>query len=104
MSLFVPSKKLQTPKDQSADFVELFFDLVFVFAITRITAITAHHLDFLHVAQSFIIFWMIWWAWTLLTYGLNSADTRYAEVRMTVLLGTAIAFLMATSTETRFHP
>ena len=35
--------------DKSADFVELFFDLVFVFAITKITHLTAKHLDIAHV-------------------------------------------------------
>ncbi len=42
---------LVSPEGQSADFVELFFDLIFVFAITQITHLTGHKLD---LSQVFI--------------------------------------------------
>ena len=34
-----------SPEDQGATFVELFFDLVFVFAITQVTHYAALHLE-----------------------------------------------------------
>ena len=95
--LFSPFHKLVSPHEQTADFVELFFDLVFVYAITQITAIMAHHLDVKHVVQSLIILWLIWWAWTLITASLNAANTRIAEVRVIALLATGVAFVMASS-------
>jgi low temperature requirement protein LtrA len=61
------TKNLESSHEQGADFVELFFDLVFVYAITRITAVTAHHLDLEHVLQSVLVFWLIWWGWTQFT-------------------------------------
>ena len=100
--LFFPSKNLVSPANQSADFVELFFDLVFVYAITRITSLTAHHLDAVNVLKSLLIFWIIWWAWTQFTWALNAANTRIVEVRMIVLIATGVAFVMASSTDLAF--
>ncbi len=37
--------RLHAPPEQPVTFVELFFDLVFVFAVTQVTVLTAHHLD-----------------------------------------------------------
>ena len=88
--------------DASADFVELFFDLVFVFAITQVTHMTAHHLDIGGVLRSLLVFWMIWWAWTMINFSLNIADTRRAEVRVGTLMMTGVAFVMAVSTAGAF--
>lgn len=101
-NIFLRSKNLVSPFEQSADFVELFFDLVFVYAITRITSLTAHHLETEHVLQSLLIFWLIWWAWTQFTWALNAANTRIAEVRLIVLFATGVAFVMASSTDFAF--
>ncbi len=75
------------PDDQSADFVELFFDLVFVFAITQVTFLTAHHLNLQGILRSLLIFWLIWGAWTQFTWTANSIDLRS--------VGTRIAFFIA---------
>lgn len=97
------TQKSYAPDDaQGADFVELFFDLVFVFAITRITHLTAEHLSVSQVLQSALIFWLIWWGWTQFTWALNAADTRNPEVRMVTLIATAVAFVMATATDQVF--
>jgi len=100
--MFLNNKKLATPDSQGADFVELFFDLVFVYAITRITGLTAHHFDVKHVLQSVLVFWLIWWGWTQFTWALNAANTKLAEVRLTVLIGTGIAFVLASSVDEAF--
>jgi low temperature requirement protein LtrA len=90
-------KNLSSPDEQGADFVELFFDLVFVYAITRITAYTAHHLDASHIPIAVLTFWLIWWGWTQFTWTLNAAHTKLAHVRLLVLLATGVAFVMASS-------
>lgn len=102
INILSPRKKLLSPNEQGADFVELFFDLVFVYAITRITSLTAHDLDMTHVLQSALVFWLIWWAWTQFTWSLNVANTKIAEVRLYVLIATVVAFLMATQVDQAF--
>lgn len=87
---------------QSVTFVELFFDLVFVFAVTQVTVLTAHHLDPAGVLRSLLLFWLIWWAWTQFTWTLNPADTTHAGVRVVTLVATAFAFVMATAVPDAF--
>jgi low temperature requirement protein LtrA len=90
-------KRLHAPFPQSVTFVELFFDLVFVFAVTQVTALVAHDLTIGGVARSLVVFWLIWWAWTQFTWTLNPADTTHPLVRIVTLGATAAAFVMAAS-------
>jgi len=96
------SRSLHAPEGQSVGFVELFFDLVFVFAVTQVTSLTAEHLDLPHLGRAVLIFWLIWWAWTQFTWTLNPADTRHVVVQVVTLLATAAAFLMASSVSLAF--
>lgn len=96
------NKNLASPIDQGVDFIELFFDLIFVYAITRITFLTAHHLDVTHVLQGVLVFWLVWWGWTQFTWALNAANTKFAKVRVMVLIATGVAFFMASSIKFAF--
>jgi low temperature requirement protein LtrA len=80
---------------QGATFVELFFDLVFVFAVTQVTAAVRHDLTGAGLVRAVVVFWLIWWAWTQFTWTLNAADTERSGIRFLTLGATAIAFLMA---------
>jgi low temperature requirement protein LtrA len=105
LTFFTPVRRqLHAPEDQAVTFVELFFDLVFVFAITEITKLTASHLTWNGVARSLLLFWLIWWAWTQFTWTLNPADTTRDSVRIVTLVATGIAFVMATSVGRAFGP
>ena len=94
--------RLHAPEAQSVAFVELFFDLVFVFAVTQVTALTAHNLTPDGVLRSLVLFWLIWWAWTQFTWTLNPADTTHVVVRVITLAATAAAFVMATTVSQAF--
>ena len=98
-----PLSIIGKPQDQSADFVELFFDLVFVFAITQVTHLTAHHLDMQGVLRSLLIFWLVWWAWSQFTWSLNLADTSTRDIRAGTLVSTAVAFVLAVSVDLAFE-
>ncbi len=89
--------RLHAPDAQPVTFVELFFDLVFVFAVTQVTVLAAEHLDAGGVGRSIVIFWLIWWAWTQFTWTLSPADTQHTVVRALTLGATASAFVMAAS-------
>ena len=49
------------PEDQSVTFVELFFDLVFVFSVTQVASLLHHHLDWTGLGQAVLVFWLVWW-------------------------------------------
>lgn len=87
---------------QGVAFVELFFDLVFVFAVTQLTAQTAHDLTPTGVLRAILVGWLIWWAWTQFTWTLNPADTTHDRVRVVTLCATAAAFVMAASVPRAF--
>ena len=87
---------------QPVAFVELFFDLVFVFAVTQITALTAQDLTPDGILRSILLGWLIWWAWTQFTWTLNPADTTHPIVRVTTLAATAVALVMASSVQRAF--
>jgi low temperature requirement protein LtrA len=83
-----------SPDDQKVTFVELFFDLVFVFCVTQIVALLHGHVDLKSAASALLVFWLVWWAWTQFTWALNAANTDHPRVQAVTLLATAVAFFM----------
>jgi low temperature requirement protein LtrA len=96
-------RQISAADGQAVTFVELFFDLVFVFALTEITGFVSQNLDVEGAVQTALIFWLIWWAWTQWSWALNAADTEHSAIRVGTLLATAIAFLMAVSVAEAFE-
>ncbi len=84
-----------SPDDQRVTFVELFFDLVFVFCVTQIVQRLHGHVDLASAGAALLVFWLIWWAWTQFTWALNAANTDHPRVQLVTLLATATAFFMA---------
>ena len=93
--LFSTKQPFVTLEEQSVAFVELFFDLVFVFSVTQIVGILHHGFTRESVGQSTLIFWLVWWAWTQFTWALNAADTTHPWIKLATLAATAVAFFMA---------
>jgi low temperature requirement protein LtrA len=96
-------RPLHATEPQSAAFVELFFDLVFVFAVTQLTALTARNLTPDGLFRSLLLFWLIWWAWTQFTWTLNPADTTHGLGRVITLAATIASFAMAASVPRAFE-
>ena len=84
-----------SPHDQRVTFVELFFDLVFVFCVTQVVTLLHGHLDAKSAGSALLVFWLVWWAWTQFTWALNAANTDHPRVQLTTLLATAIAYFLA---------
>jgi low temperature requirement protein LtrA len=93
---------MRATRPQGVTFVELFFDLVFVFAVTQITAAAAADLTPSGVLRAILVGWLVWWAWTQFTWTLNPADTTHQAVRVLTLIATAAAFVMAASVPRAF--
>ena len=53
-----------TTEDQSATFIELFFDLVFVYAVTQTVSLLHEDLSWAGLWHAVVVFWLVWWAWT----------------------------------------
>ena len=66
---------------------ELFFDLVFVFALTGVTGSLAHDTTWEHFGQALLIFAVLWWAWGSYAWLTNAMATDEVVSRLVVLLG-----------------
>src|SRR5918994_5223933 len=83
-----------SPDDQKVTFVELFFDLVFVYSVTQVAALLHGHVDWRSAGSALLVFWLVWWAWTQFTWALNAANTDHPRVQITTLLATAVVFFL----------
>ncbi len=97
------SPTLASPGNQRVTFVELFFDLVFVFSVTQVVGLFHDGIQLHAVGQGILVFWMIWWAWTQFTWTLNAADTTHDVVELATMLGTAVAFFMGVAVPDAFQ-
>ena len=86
---------MSEPDELSVSPLELFFDLVFVFAITQIVALIEHDLTPAGVAKGALVLAMIYWGWSLFTWTLNAVGTDRMDVRIGLLVAMAMSLLMA---------
>lgn len=68
--------------DGRVGFVELFFDLVFVFAITQISHNLLYNYDRQGVLETAMLFQAIWMVWIYTTWVLNLLDPNAVAVRV----------------------
>jgi low temperature requirement protein LtrA len=73
--------------------LELFFDLVFVLAITQCTALMYHHPTWSGLAQGLLVLGMLWWAWTGYSWLTSVIDPEEGAVRL-VMFGAMAALLI----------
>jgi len=73
--------------------LELFFDLVFVLAITQCTALMAHHPTWDGIAQGLLVLGMLWWAWVGYSWLTSVIDPEEGAVRL-VIFGAMAALLV----------
>ena len=74
--------------------LELFFDLVFVFALTQVTARMADDLSWGGMLRGLLVLAAIWWAWSAYAWLTNEVDGRRRGVRLAIFAA-MIAMLIA---------
>src|SRR6478672_8124286 len=73
--------------------LELFFDLVFVLAITQCTTLMSHHTTWSGLIQGLLVLGMLWWAWTGYSWLTSVIDPEEGAVRL-VMFGAMAALLI----------
>ncbi|MGH3243356.1 MAG: low temperature requirement protein A [Spirillospora sp.] len=73
-------------------FFELFFDLVFVFAITQLSHLLLEHLTLRGAADTMLLLIAVWWAWMYTCWMTNWFSPDHPVVRL-LLVGVMIAGL-----------
>ena len=76
-------------------FVELFFDLVFVFAITQISHTLLEHLTPLGAAQAAMMLMAVWWGWVYTAWATNWLDPARVPVRLLLFALMAAGLVMS---------
>src|SRR5687768_452330 len=90
-------------REERVGFIELFFDLVFVFAVTQISHGLIEHPDPAGFAQAFMLLLAIWWVWVDTAWVTNWLDVRHVPVRMLLFALMAAGMLLAIAIPEAFH-
>jgi low temperature requirement protein LtrA len=86
-----------TAQQRSEDRVtalELFFDLVFVFAITQVTGLVSADPTWAGLARGLLVLGMLWWAWAAYAWLTNTVNPEEGFVRLAMFFAMA-AMLIA---------
>jgi low temperature requirement protein LtrA len=94
----IPSRE----EDFTADPAELFFDLSFVFAFSRLVFHLVHHPTLEGFGEFVLLFTLIWMAWSNFTWSANAVAGNSRFARAIFLLATAISLPMGASLEAPF--
>ncbi len=66
-------------------YIELFFDLVFVFAITQLSHRLLDNLSVIGALETLVLFLAVWWVWIFTSWVTNWLDPDRAHVRLMLL-------------------
>jgi low temperature requirement protein LtrA len=75
--------------------LELFFDLVFVFALTQVTAFMADELSWQGILRGALVLMLLWWAWTGYAWLANVASAEERPIKLAILSGMSAMFVLA---------
>ncbi len=85
----------QRDEEQHASNLELFYDLVFVLAVTQISHLMLADLTWGGAGRATLVLLVIWWAWNYTTWVTNVLDPEAVQVRLLVLAIMFASLLMA---------
>ena len=88
---------------QRVSTLELFFDLVFVFTVTQLTAVLTHDLSWASLGQVMVMLALIWWMYAGYAWLTNSISTRGLRQRAILLGGMAGYLVLALAVPGAFH-
>ena len=74
--------------------LELFFDLVFVFALTQVTAMLADEPTWTRIAEGVLVLGALWWAWVAYAWLTNYLNADEGAIRI-AMFGAMAAMLIA---------
>ncbi|MEY2580562.1 MAG: hypothetical protein QOE09_411 [Ilumatobacteraceae bacterium] len=90
--------------ERHATNLELFLDLVFVFAVTQIASLLGNDLTLRGASRALLIAWLVWWQWSQFTWAGSAVDLQQRVVtRMLVLCTIPATLTMAVSIPNAFH-
>ena len=83
--------------DHSVSPLELFFDLVFVFAVTQLSHYLLAHHTLTGALQTLVMFMAVWWAWIYTAWATNWLDPDCESVRVVVLIVMLLSMVVSSA-------
>jgi low temperature requirement protein LtrA len=80
-----PGLRRPAGTDQRATSLELFYDLVFVFAVTQVSHHLLDDLTWRGAGQSAMLLLVVWWSWNYTTWVTNELDPESPVVRLLMI-------------------
>ena len=77
--------------------VELLFDLVFVFAATRLSVFLVEHLDLTGLLEAVVLLLAVWWFWDHIVWTTNWFNPDKWPVRLVLFVAMGLGLVMSTS-------
>ncbi len=78
-------------------YVELFFDLVFVFAVTQLSHTLLEHLSLIGALQTLFLLLAVWWVWVYTCWFTNWVDPDRPSVRALIFVLMLAGLLLSAS-------
>ena len=82
--------------------LELFFDLVFVYALTQVTAFMADDPTFAGMGRGLMILAILWWAWSGYAWLTSTVDPELGAPRIVIFLAMGAFLVVALATPGAF--
>jgi low temperature requirement protein LtrA len=73
--------------------VELFWDLVFVFALTQVTTLLSRHLTWGGFGRAMLVLALVWWSWSAFVWAANAEADDSTALRLTLLTASIFVFI-----------
>ncbi|SCB54044.1 Low temperature requirement protein LtrA [Bradyrhizobium shewense] len=83
--------------------VELFFDLVFVFAVTQVSHTLLHHFTPLGAVHITVLFLAVWWVWVYTAWVTNWLNPELTPVRIMLFMMMLGGLVLSTTIPTAFE-
>jgi low temperature requirement protein LtrA len=87
--------ELHAEREQRVTPLELFFDLVFVFAFTQVTTVLSDNPTWSGLGHGLLILGVLWWAWAAYAWLTNTVDPDVGAVWGAMLVAMAAMFVAA---------
>ena len=87
--------ELHAEREQRVTPLELFFDLVFVFAFTQVTTVLSDNPTWSGLGHALLILGALWWAWASYAWLTNTVDPGLGAVSAAMLVAMAAMFVAA---------
>ena len=97
------SEPTDDEEERKTSYIELFFDLVFVFAFTQVTALILEDTSMEGFLRAALVLAMVWWAWSAYAWMTNAIDIENTITRLIIFTAMAAGFFMALAVPDAFQ-